>query len=170
MSNAKRLVLVVAVIMILQFKGQSAIAEQPIIYNTRISMGYDGSQANGDSYLPTISNNGRFVVFASDATNLVPNDTNGKTDVFVFDVETEVMERVSVASNGVEGNGVSGFDDLAGVSNDGRYVVFSSEATNLVADDTNADCQRSYWDDNGELVTVNFNCPDIFVKDRLTNG
>jgi Tol biopolymer transport system component len=168
-SGIKWLSFVVA-IMIFQFIWQPATAEQPVIYNTRISMGYDGSQADGGVYIiSTISNNGRFVVFYSDATNLVPNDTNDKTDVFVFDLDTEIMERVSVASNGVEGDEASGYDDLASISNDGRYVVFSSEATNLVADDTNTDCQRSYKDNNGERVTVNFNCPDIFVKDRLTN-
>ena len=167
-SNVKWLGPVV-VIMLLQFIQQPAIAEQPVIYNARISMAYDGSQADGNSYYPTISNNGRFVVFASDAANLVPYDTNGKTDVFIFDLETEIMERVSVASNGTAGNEASGYNDLASVSNDGRYVVFSSEASNLVADDTNTDCQRSYLNDNSEWVTASFNCSDIFVKDRLTN-
>lgn len=104
MSKLKPVVIIFVAIVISQVGGHIALAQQPTIGNTRISIGYDGSQADGDSYNPIISNNGRFVMFASDATNLVPYDTNGTTDVFVFDLETEVMERVSVASNGVQGN------------------------------------------------------------------
>lgn len=168
MSKLKPVVIIFVAIVISQVGGHIALAQQPTIGNTRISIGYDGSQADGDSYNPIISNNGRFVMFASDATNLVPYDTNGTTDVFVFDLETEVMERVSVASNGVQGNKRSGFDNLADISNDGRYVVFSSEASNLVADD-NVECQQSYLNDKGELVTIISNCMDVFLKDRLTN-
>ena len=88
-KNIKPLILLITLVMILT--SQTAFAEQPITYNTRLSIGYDGSQANGDSYNPVISNNGRFIIFASNATNLVPNDTNGKTDVFVFDFETAII-------------------------------------------------------------------------------
>lgn len=159
--NIKRLGLVVVIIFV-HFMWHPTIAEQPTIHNTRISLGYDGSQTDGDSYHPTISNNGRFVAFSSDASNLVPNDTNGVTDIFIFDLETSITERISVDSNGLEGNKASGFSDLIAVSNDGRYVVFSSEASNLVANDTNTFCEDSRTQ---EFI----NCPDVFVKDRSTN-
>lgn len=164
MPNVKRLAIIFIALALLQITGQFASAEQPTVANARISMGYDGSQANGHSFNPTISNNGRFVVFTSDATNLVPGDTNGKLDVFVFDLQTEIMERVSTASNGLEGNAHSGFDNLSNISNDGRYVVFSSDATNLVENDTNVFCR--VWENDSEKI---INCEDVFVKDRLTN-
>jgi Tol biopolymer transport system component len=74
------------------------------------------------------------VAFVSDATNLVANDTNGSTDVFVHDRQTGTTTRVSVDSAGVEGNGISNFPSI---SSDGRYVALESDADNLVADDNN---------------------------------
>lgn len=84
---------------------------------------------NGCSKGPAISGNGRCVAFYSRASNLVPGDTNGAADIFVRDLELGVFERVHVASNGSEANR-SAFGD-ASVSYDGRYVAFSSTATNL---------------------------------------
>src|SRR5262249_31716922 len=72
--------------------------------------------------------------FESDATNLVPGDTNGARDIFVRDRQAGTTERVSVASDGMEANGGSG---SAAVSADGRFVAFDSVASNLVAADTN---------------------------------
>jgi Tol biopolymer transport system component len=74
------------------------------------------------------------VVFESDASNLVSNDTNRATDVFVVDTETGQIERVSVDSSGNQGNGDSYYADI---SADGRYVAFASDAENLVSGDTN---------------------------------
>lgn len=162
--NEKYLTMVLAMVIIFQFVGLPARADRPVVIdNVRISMGYDGSQANGNSLNPNISDNGRYVVFFSDATNLVPNDTNGKIDVFVFDLETQIMERVSTASSGEQAND----DDpkagmLADISDDGRFVVFESFASNLVKNDTNNFCED--WDTH-EIIS----CPDVFVKDRLTN-
>jgi Tol biopolymer transport system component len=103
----------------------------------RVSVASDGSEGNNSSYPPTISANGRYVVFASRASNLVNNDTNGQfKDIFVHDLETGITSRVSVSSNGTETNGDSS-DPV--VSNDGRYVAFTSEASNLVSGDTNGE-------------------------------
>jgi Tol biopolymer transport system component len=101
---------------------------------TRVSVASDGHEGNGPSFPGGISSNGRFVVFSSDATNLVPGDTNGMTDVFWHDRSTGETRRVSVDGAGGQANGRS----FAGaVSKNGRLVVFWSHATNLVAGDTN---------------------------------
>ena len=113
---------------------------------TRISVASDGTQANGYSDVPSISANGRYVAFHSFASNLVSDDTNGVADVFVHDLKTGQTTRVSVASDGTQGNdNADGFS----ISATGRFVAFQSFATNLVSDDTNF-------------------TSDIFVHDRQT--
>ncbi|HYN39719.1 MAG TPA: hypothetical protein VES39_10755, partial [Rhodospirillales bacterium] len=83
---------------------------------------------------PSISADGRFVAFQSDASYWVEDDTNGKTDIFVKDLLTGTTTRVSVGISGQQANGNS---DLASISADGQYVVFRSLASNLVPGDTN---------------------------------
>jgi CSLREA domain-containing protein len=100
----------------------------------RVSTSAAGSEGNSDSYLPTISADGRFVAFQSVASNLVPNDTNGKSDVFVFDRQTHTIERVNLSAAGSQGNDHS---DLSSISADGRFVAYESDADNLVDDDIN---------------------------------
>ncbi len=100
----------------------------------RVSVNSSGSQANGTSHSPSISSDGHFVAFSSEATNLVRNDTNDAYDVFVRDAAPEITRRVSVSSSGSQANGSS---DDASISAEGRFVAFSSEATNLVRNDTN---------------------------------
>ena len=100
----------------------------------RVSLTFDGRQANGESLSADISDNGRFVVFVSDAGNLVPGDTNGVEDVFIRDLAVGTTRRVSVRGRSVEANGRSG---TPAVSPDGRFVSFESEATNLVPRDGN---------------------------------
>ncbi|HSJ71540.1 MAG TPA: hypothetical protein VLA29_07855, partial [Acidimicrobiia bacterium] len=78
-----------------------------------------------------LSDDGRFVAFGSNSTNLVPNDTNGVNDVFVRDMQTGAVTRVSVSSTGTQGNAQSG-SDTVDISADGRYVLFDSNASNLV--------------------------------------
>lgn len=112
----------------------------------RVSVPRDGAAANGDSVQPTLSGNGRYVAFVSTATNLVPGDTNRRVDVFVKDLASGAIERVSVASNGAQGNGAS---SEPAISADGRYVAFESFASNLVPGDTNRK-------------------PDVFLHDRET--
>lgn len=113
---------------------------------TRVSVASDGSQANRESQYVSISADGRFVVFSSQASNLVSGDTNGQWDVFVHDRQTATTTRVSLASDDSQSNGHSTPD---GISSDGRYVAFTSTASNLVSGDTN-------------------NTNDAFVRDRQT--
>ena len=102
---------------------------------TRVSEATGGTQGNSDSYQPDMSGDGRYVVFYSQASNLVAGDTNSALDVFVRDTTTGVTSRASVASDGSQANGRS---DYPAISGGGRYVAFTSQASNLVAGDTNA--------------------------------
>jgi len=114
---------------------------------TRVSVDSAGTQGNSYSYTPSISADGRYVAFLSNASNLVAGDTNASWDIFVHDRQTGTTTRVSVDSTGTQGNGASAYHPS--LSADGRFVAFLSEASNLVAGDTNG---RS----------------DIFVHDRQT--
>jgi Tol biopolymer transport system component len=113
---------------------------------TRVSVASDGTEGNGHSWGPTISDDGRFAAFASRASNLVANDTNDRDDVFVHDRQTGVTARISVATSGEQGNGRSA---MPAISADGRYVAFVSFADHLVPFDTNGQA-------------------DVFVHDRHT--
>jgi Tol biopolymer transport system component len=114
----------------------------------RVSVDSSGTEANGDSLYPSISADGQVVAFASLASNLVSGDTNATVDIFVHDRSTGVTERVSVDSTGAQGNGYCYYPTI---SADGRVVAFGSDASNLVAGDTNA---RT----------------DVFVHDRTTGA
>jgi hypothetical protein len=100
----------------------------------RVSIASDGRQANGASYEPSISADGRFVTFESYATNLVAGDTNGSVDVFVHDRSMRSTRRVSVRSDGAQANAASFTPSL---SADGRFVTFRSDAANLASNDLN---------------------------------
>jgi hypothetical protein len=93
--------------------------------------------ANGESMSPSISSDGRYVAFGSWASNLVGGDTNSAPDVFVRRRTGGSVERVSVSSTGAEGDADT-FATLGAISDDGRYICFSSFATNLVSGDTNS--------------------------------
>lgn len=101
---------------------------------TRVSVSSSGAEANGNSWMPVISGDGRYVAFESWASNLVAGDSNDAADVFVYDRLTATSQRVSVGSDGSEAAGASGFATL---SRDGRFVGFTSNATNLVTPDSN---------------------------------
>ncbi|MBI1851014.1 MAG: HYR domain-containing protein [Planctomycetes bacterium] len=105
----------------------------------RASVDAGGAGGNGASIEPVISGSGRFVIYQSDATNLVANDTNGATDIFTFDRQTGTNVRVSVTSAGTQGSGASAD---AAISAGGRFIVFRSLAEDLVAGDANgkSDC------------------------------
>ncbi len=117
-------------------------------HTSLVSVSSNGTPGNLTSTIPAISADGRYVSFSSDATNLVSGDTNGQYDVFVYDRQTSQTTRVSVATNGAQGNGESA---ASSISTDGRYVAFESFASNLVANDTNADVS------------------DVFIHDRQSN-
>ncbi len=114
----------------------------------RVSVSPTGAQANGASWGATIAADGRYVAFVSAATNLVLNDSNNEPDVFVKDRQTGLVHRVSVAADGTQANAASSEPRISG---DGQSVAFVSEASNLVAGDT-----------NGE--------PDVFVYSVLVHG
>ena len=99
----------------------------------RVSVGAGGAQANGSSSVPSVSADGRFVAFASVATNLVAGDDNARQDVFVRDLQTGETHRVSVGSGGTEANG-NAFEPS--ISGDGSVIAFRTNASNLFLGDT----------------------------------
>ncbi len=115
---------------------------------TRVSLSSSAVEGNGSSNEPAISADGRYVAFYSGADNLVAGDSNFANDVFVHDRQTGDTTLVSVDSNGLQGNGSS---DMPAISADGRFVAFPSEASNLVAGDSNF-------------------ATDVFVHDRQTGA
>jgi len=112
----------------------------------RASVDSSGTEGDGASQFPSISSDGRWVAFHSEAQNLVPGDTNGWTDVFVHDLQTGATVRASVDSAGAQANSLSTEPSISG---DGRRVTFLSSASNLVSGDGNS-------------------CADIFVHDLQT--
>jgi RHS repeat-associated protein len=114
---------------------------------TRISVSTAGTEANGDSNFPRISADGTAVTFQSTATNLVDGDTNAQTDIFVRDLVTNTTTRI-VSTSGVQGNGSS--SGWATMTSDGRYVAFTSFATNF----------------GGDVDGV----ADIYLNDRVTGA
>jgi hypothetical protein len=119
----------------------AADADQQILRHDRttgtttlVSRTAAGLPANGWSSHPDVSGDGRYVVFESFASNLVPGDTNRSYDVFVHDRETHTTNRVSSGANGVQADDANW---TPSVSADGRYVAFRSDATNLALNDGN---------------------------------
>lgn len=116
----------------------------------RVTLSATGEQADGAAYGPLLSADGRFAAFGADASNLVPGDTNGLADVFVRDLRKGTVERVSVGPGGTQADGDS---TALGISADGRYVLFRSQAGNLV-----------HWDNPPADTGVY----DIYLHDRRT--
>ncbi|MHB8086324.1 MAG: TolB family protein, partial [Dehalococcoidia bacterium] len=143
--KTRALLVFLGILALLLSIGISAVVA--IVGMERVSIASDGAQGNDVSFISSISADGRYVAFASAASNLVPGDTNGVPDVFVRDRQSNATTLVSLASDGTQGNDVS---EWTSISADGRYVAFSSYASNLVAGDTNGD-----W--------------DMFVRDLRTN-
>jgi Tol biopolymer transport system component len=100
----------------------------------RVSIDSSGNQSNGDSFDPSISGDGRFVAFQSDATNLVAGDTNGLMDIFVHDRQTRTTERVNLDSSGNQtvSTGIWFHSSQPAISGDGRYVAFHDDTGSLV--------------------------------------
>lgn len=111
-----------------------------------VSLNSFGFGGNLNSFHPSVSGDGRFVTFASNATNLVPGDSNNTTDIFLRDLLTATTTRISVDSLGNQSNAAS---INPTISADGRFIAFESDATNLVMGDLN-------------------NARDIFLHDTLT--
>src|SRR5436190_2148017 len=126
----RRVLSSVALVLLTALWGRSAGAQT----TERVSVVSGGTEGNNASLGSALSADGRFVAFDSSATDLVAADTNGTSDVFVHDRQTGMTERVSVASDGTQGNNASSYPAF---SADGRFVAFDSDATDLVAGDTN---------------------------------
>ena len=134
--------------------GTAATADDTLL---RLSIASDGTGGNNLSSAPTISSDGRYVVFSSDASNLVTGDTNGIRDIFLVDTSgtattaDDTLTRISVASDGTQSNGAS---NLPVLSENGRYVVFVSTGSNLVTDDTNGVADIFLRDTGGTATTA----------------
>lgn len=100
----------------------------------RINLGSGGVEANQDSGHPTISCDGRYIAYESAATNLVSTANNGVYYIFAYDTLAHTTVQASKTTGGVQGNGSSSYP---AISNDSRFISFTSLATNLVTGDTN---------------------------------
>jgi Tol biopolymer transport system component len=109
------------------------LRNRPDGVTTLVSAGLGGSPADGQSGTPEISADGRFVVFESDGSNLVPDDTNGSTDVFLYDVEEATT---TLVSSGRDGGGAHGWSGSPSISADGRFVAFASDAWDVASQNT----------------------------------
>lgn len=116
---------------------------------TLISTSTNSGMANGFSERPSISADGRYIAFDSTASDLVSGDTNNHADIFIKDMETGTITRVSNDAAGIEA--VNGDSLAAQITPDGQYVVFRSSASNLADNDTNS-------------------AVDIFIKDLVTGS
>lgn len=145
MGHLKRIAAALAAFAVVSAVVAPALA-QPAT-SERASENDEDQQGNSESYDPAVSDNGRFVVFTSLASNLVPDDTNNEYDVFLYDRQEDTTTRVSESTSGAQANGSSGD---AVISGNGRYVAFETEARNLSVK----------LDRNGYQ--------DIYVHDRIT--
>lgn len=119
---------------------------------SRVSVTATDAEANGASFAPAASADGRIIAFLSDATNLVANDTNDATDLFVKDRQTGTVTRVNVTAGG---DSMPGLVERPGLSADGRFVIFTTTAA-LVPEDTNS-CPAPEA------------CRDVYLFDRTTS-
>ncbi|MBM0274863.1 TolB family protein [Micromonospora tarensis] len=145
--RARALVAVTAVTTLLVMPAPAFAAESGAI--ALVDAASDGTPGNGGVGGSDISDDGRYVAFASTSDNLVPGDTNDNTDIFVRDTETGTTTLVSAGLDGQPAN--DGATYTAAISGNGRYVAFTSYASNLVPGDTN-------------------NERDVFVHDRQTGS
>jgi Tol biopolymer transport system component len=154
-----------------------------------VSVNTSGAEADSSSFSPSVSGDGRYVAFSSQATDLVIGDSNGLGDIFVRDLTLGVTTRVSVGPGGVEANGGS---TAPALSNDGGFVAFESLATNLAGADTNgfidiyrrdifgstttrvsvatagepdADCTQPSISSNGRLVAFTSSATNLVATD-----
>jgi Tol biopolymer transport system component len=127
---------------------------QPGVDSFQEPQPYEKTQANAPSYSPAISTDGRFIVFVSDASNLIPGDTNNAADLFVFD---RIEQSLARYPHGVNGNQPDGPSAGPSISADGRYISFISRATNLVT------TPKSFCPD----ALGGFRpCADVYLLDR----
>ena len=136
----------------------------------RVSVGDGGAEGDGSSQGGSISADGRFVAFYSRATTFAAADSNGVNDVFVRDLEAGTTERVSVSDQGEEGNAGSHGVPVVSISGDGRWVAFSSTASNLVPGDTNGRADVFAHDRHAHSTLRISVAPDGTQGDRPSQG
>ncbi len=141
LTNKKNYCFVVLSLLMILLIAGSANALQRISFNPMLG------DSNGASSNAEISMDGRYIAFESTASNLVANDNNGASDVFVYDCSTQLITRISVDISGAE---VYGYSGLPSISGDGRYIAYASIANGITPDDYN-------------------NNYDVFVYDQLLN-
>ncbi len=160
--------------------GDGLFDEPGAVTTVRVSVSSDGIPGNGSSSGPAISSSGRVVAFFSAATNLVPDDTNAAIDTFVHDRDTDndgifdeagavSTSRVSVGPDGVEADDWSFDGDAPSLSANGTIVAFSSDATNLVPDDTN-DARDVFAHDRVTGVTERVNVSSFGVETQYLDS
>ncbi|MBI1851430.1 MAG: hypothetical protein HYR85_13905 [Planctomycetes bacterium] len=127
---------------------------------TRISVTSSGEQANAQTVWASLSEDGLHAAFVSSASNLVADDTNAQQDVFVHDLPTGETHRVSIASDGEEGNGPSGSPSwvlgtrVIAISGDGRFVCFPTLATNISSIPANVFCIHDRADGSTHAIAA----------------
>lgn len=119
---------------------------------TRVSLSTGGAEPDNDSFTPSNSNDGRYVTFGSRATNLVINDTNGVQDVFLRD--TQLGTTVKISNGSLGENPQSNIMSGRAMSGDGRYIVFASEASNVVPGDLNSKQDVFMFDRDTTIITM----------------
>ena len=119
------------------------------IDTSRVSVDSNGAESDSLNTVPSISNDGRYIAYASSSTNLVAGDTNSADDIFLYDTVTEITKRISVDSGGNQGNSWSYEPSISG---DGRYITYASDADNLVAGDTNVTTDVFLYDTVTEIT------------------
>ena len=134
----------------------------------RVSMAWDDSQGDGHSYDAVISADGLSIAFVATATNLVPGDANSEYDIFVYDRQSNTVERVSIAHDGSELNGNSHAPSLSG---DGQFVAYQSYADNVVPLDWNAAADVFVYDRQaGRVERVNVSTDGLEANDYTGAG
>jgi Tol biopolymer transport system component len=118
--------------------------------NILVSINTNGVPGNGFSTDPAMSGNGRYVAFTSGSSDLVPNDTNNVAEIFLRDLQGGTTSLVSVNTNGGPGDGAS---YSPAISADGRYVVFVSDADNLVPGSVGDSYGNLFWRDTQSGMT-----------------
>ncbi|MCB9881183.1 MAG: calcium-binding protein [Planctomycetes bacterium] len=118
---------------------------------TLVSVSPTGSAGNGASGHSATSADGRYVVFESGSSDLVPNDTNGWPDIFLRDMVTRQTIRISVGANNTEGNGPSAYPSI---SDNGNLIAYHSEASNLVPNDNNTRDDVFLYDRISQTTTL----------------
>jgi len=134
-------------------KSDIFLRDRELQTTVRITKGIKSEQANGGSYSPKITGDGRYIVFTSDASNLVSDDTNNIRDIFIYDFISKTTERITVSEIGEQFNKMN---MLPNISDDGRFIVFASLATNWGDDDINGRWDALLHDREAQkTITVN---------------